>query len=253
VSTPKFRPLERSRAYQAVAARIEEMILQGELRPGDRLPSERDLSTQMQVSRPTVREAMRALENTGIVALRPNDPTGGAVVRMPDGAGLERSLVDLARYSQVSLGDLIGFRMLLETASCHLAARRNDPDLIAEIRVANEAVARAMDGPAAEFAAADVDFHAAVARASGNKMLELCTGAVKSAMATLIGDAMSRSPDEVKRDFVRRHNAIIRAIEAGDAGEAARRARQDLVDYYVPLLEGEEAESVNAMRELNGP
>ncbi|MBC8092981.1 MAG: FadR family transcriptional regulator [Pseudonocardia sp.] len=251
MSTPKFVPVTRSRAYQAVKAQIEEMILQGRLQPGDRLPSERELCAQMGVSRPTVREAMRTLESAGVVAMRPNDPTGGAVVRVPDGANLERSLLDLVRYSQLSLGDLVGFRMLIETTACHLAAQRQDPDRLADIRRAHLAVSDAIThGTDDEFVAADIEFHAAVARASGNRLLELCTSAVKAAMAGLIGDAMVKSGGAAKRDFARRHALIVAAIEDNDAERAAACACTDIVDYYLPLVRGDETRTVRALEAL---
>lgn len=249
----KFEHVTRTRAYEAVVSQVEERILRGELRPGDRLPSERELCTQMGVSRPTVREAMRALENAGMVALRPNDPAGGAIVRLPDGSDFGRSLLSLVRFSQMSLADLIGFRLLIETAACYLAADADDPRLVDSIIEAHEAVERALDGSDADFVAADIEFHVAIARASGNRMLELCTNAVKSAMGSLIGETMVRTQGAAKRDFVRRHLLIVEAIKAGSALGASERARQDIVDCYLPLLNVEDASHVHALRALMTP
>ncbi|MBB5070510.1 FCD domain-containing protein [Saccharopolyspora gloriosae] len=246
--TPKFAPVARTRAHEAVKAQIEEKILQGQLQPGDRLPSERELCAQMGVSRPTVREAMRTLESAGVVVLRPNDPTGGAIVRMPDGANLERSLLDLVRYSQLSLGDLIGFRMLVETTACHLAAQRRDQAQIDGIVRAQLAVEAAVEsGTNEEYIAADVEFHVSVARASGNRLLELSTSAVRAAMAGLIGDATLKGGDAVKRDFVRRHGAVVDAIRLGDPDLASSCARRDIVDYYLPLAEDDEVGTLSAL------
>lgn len=251
--TARFAKVSRPRAYQVVVAQVEEAILRGELRPGDRLPSERELCTQLGVSRPTVREAMRALENAGMVRLRPNDPNGGAIVRLPGGEEFERSLLSLVRFSQISLGDLVGFRMMIETAACYLAAHTDDATLIDSIIEAHEAVERVADGPDAAFIAADIEFHVAVAKASGNRMLELCTHAVKSAMATLIGDAMVKTEGRAKLDFVKRHAAIVDAIKENAPGRAAACARQDIVDYYVPLLAAEDVSHVYALRALVTP
>lgn len=253
MSIAKFDQISRKRAYEAVVSQVEDRILRGELRPGDRLPSERELCSQMGVSRPTVREAMRALENAGMVALRPNDPAGGAIVRLPDGADFGRSLLSLVRFSQMSLADLIGFRLLIETAACYLAANAEDASLVDSIIDAHEAVERALDGTDAEFVAADIAFHVAIARASGNRMLELCTHAVKSAMASLIGETMIRTHGAAKRDFVRRHELIVEAIKSGSAHGASERARQDIVDCYLPLLNVEDASHVHALRALMTP
>jgi len=251
--TARFARVTRTRAYQAVVTQVEESILRGALRPGDRLPSERELCAQLGVSRPTVREALRALETAGMVVLRPNDPTGGAVVRLPGGEEIERSLLSLVRFSQVSLADLVGFRMMIETAACYLAAHTDDATLVDSIIDAHEAVERAVEGPDADFVAADIEFHVAIAMASGNRMLELCTNAVKSAMATLIGDAMVRSNGAAKLDFVRRHAAVVEAIKEGSPARAAEHAREDIVDCYVPLLGVEDASHVYALRALVTP
>lgn len=253
MSIAKFDQISRKRAYEAVVSQVEERILRGELRPGDRLPSERELCSQMGVSRPTVREAMRALENAGMVALRPNDPAGGAIVRLPDGADFGRSLLSLVRFSQMSLADLIGFRLLIETAACYLAAHAEDASLVDSIIDAHEAVERVLDGTDAEFVAADIEFHVSIARASGNRMLELCTHAVKSAMGSLIGETMIRTQGAARRDFVRRHELIVEAIKSGSARGASERARQDIVDCYLPLLNVEDASHVHALRALMTP
>lgn len=253
MAAPKFVPVTRHRAYQAVVQQIEEAVRKGDLRPGDRLPSERELCAQMGVSRPTIREAMRSLESAGMVELRPNDPTGGAVVRLPDGAGLERSLQSLVRFAQLSLADLIGFRLLIETTACYLAAQTEDPGAIDKIVAAHKAVAEVVDGTDAEFVAADINFHMTIAMVSGNKMLELCTNAVRSAMGTLIGDAITKTRGKARHDFVRRHGAIVDAIRDGSPARAADRASQDIVDYYVPLLTVEEAQHVTALQALVTP
>jgi GntR family transcriptional repressor for pyruvate dehydrogenase complex len=253
MAPPNFVPVTRYRASEAVVRQIEEALLRGELRPGDRLPSERELCEQIGVSRPTLREALRSLESAGIVQLRPHDPTGGAVVRLPDGGEFQRSLLSLVRFSQVTLADLIGFRMLTESTACWLAAQSSDRSLVEAVVEAHEGVAAVVDGCDAEFVAADIGFHVAIARASGTKMLELCTNAVKSATATLIGDTLTKSRGAARLDFIRRHGAIVEAVQAGSAQRAAERARQDIVDTYVPLLTDEEAQHVRALRAFVTP
>lgn len=254
MADPRFVPVTRHRAYESVVHQVEEALLRGDLRSGDRLPSERELCLQMGVSRPTVREALRALEIAGMVEMRPNDPTGGAVVRLPDSAGFERSLVSLVRFSQVSLADLVGFRMLIETTACHLAARSDDAAAIEQIATAHAAAERLAGGDDDdEFVAADIAFHVAIAKASGNRMLELCTDAVRSAMESLIGDAISRTEGAARRDFVTRHGMILKAIRDRDPQEAAQRARRDIVDYYVPLLDRGQADHVDALQALLAP
>ena len=77
---PRFQPVQPVRAYQRIVEQVEEALARGDLRPGQRLPSERELVAQFEVSRSTVREALRVLESNGVVRSRPGDPNGPEVL-----------------------------------------------------------------------------------------------------------------------------------------------------------------------------
>jgi GntR family transcriptional regulator, transcriptional repressor for pyruvate dehydrogenase complex len=254
VTEPSFNRVTRTRAYQAVVAQIEDAIIRGELRPGARLPSEREMAGTFGVSRVTIREAVRALESAGLVKSKPNDPHGGAIIQLPSAENFERSLLSFVRFERVTLTDVIEFRLLIESAACHLAAHNRDPVQLDDIVHAHEELEAMVDVPTADFVAADIAFHLAVARASGSRLLELCTQAARSAIQLLISETLrdSRASD-VKADFVRRHGALVEAIKAGDGMEAARRSRQDIIDYYVPMLPEQEAVHVSSLLALLAP
>lgn len=76
----QFQPVQPVRAYQRIVEQIEEALSRGDLVPGQRLPSERELVTQFAVSRSTVREALRVLESNGMVRSRPGDPNGPEIL-----------------------------------------------------------------------------------------------------------------------------------------------------------------------------
>ncbi|MGA9925356.1 MAG: GntR family transcriptional regulator, partial [Isosphaeraceae bacterium] len=78
--SPIFEPIKPTRAHEAVLAQLQRKILKGELAPGDRLPSEREMMETFGVSRPTVREALRVAESLGLVAVRHGDPGGPQVL-----------------------------------------------------------------------------------------------------------------------------------------------------------------------------
>lgn len=118
----KFTPARRVRAYESIVKQIEDAIYRGELRPGQRLPSERELTTEFAVSRATVREALRVLESSGLVRSRQGDPTGGAEVQEFSPDGLRKSLTAMVHLEKFDITDLVQFRMVIEGSATYLAA-----------------------------------------------------------------------------------------------------------------------------------
>src|SRR5438045_8280881 len=115
-----IEPIRRIRLYQGIVEQIEGLLEKGDLRPGDQLPPERQLAEQFQVSRASVREALRTLELLGIVETRAG---GGTFVRQTSPDDLARPLTGLISRGH-SLADVIEFRGLIEPAIAALAAER---------------------------------------------------------------------------------------------------------------------------------
>jgi GntR family transcriptional repressor for pyruvate dehydrogenase complex len=166
---PMVEPIRRSRLSQQIVAQICQLIRQGRFRPGDRLPPERELSEQLQVSRASLREALRALEVSGIVEARHG---GGTFVRDFSELEVISPLALVLEASDDIVGDLWEARVIFEPSIAALAALRATPiDL--------EALAAIVDRQAGEFEGAegneravslDREFHTAIARASGNEV-----------------------------------------------------------------------------------
>ena len=129
------------RAYERIVEQIEEAIESGALQPGERLPSERELMAQFSVSRSTVREALRVLQARGLVRSRPGDPHGAEVLPFSP-AALHKSMTTLARVDELSLGELVQFRMVLDASANLLAARLRTDEELAEMDAAIAAHAR---------------------------------------------------------------------------------------------------------------
>ena len=216
-----WQPIERTRAYEQVIGRIEEQILAGALRVGDRLPAERDLSSMLGVSRAAVREAMRALEAMGVVSPGPGRDAGTVLTSMSSeslGAWL-RLHVLLAKYP---MDDVIEARVMLERRSAALAAAHADD----ERRSRLTQLAKAMEAPdlaREEFNSLDTEFHIAIAEAGGNGLVADLTSAIRTSMATPILDSFRRSDDwpGVHSRLVAGHRAILDAILARDEEAAA--------------------------------
>lgn len=172
-----YTPIQSIKVFEQVAMQIEKRILDGELRSGDRLPTERELAEQFQVSRTAVREAMKILAQKGLVDMRPGRGTiviDGAHEAMQDSIGLVMKL----KLGEVGGSDnLVEVRGILETEIAALAAARATEKEIAAMR---EAV-RIMDeslNDADTYIAADNRFHEALARATQNALIIILVNSI---------------------------------------------------------------------------
>lgn len=230
----RLEPLARAKTYELVVRQIKEEIFAGRLRPGDRLPGERQLSEQLQVSRPSVREAVRILQAMEVVRSRPGaGPGSGMVVATAPG----RALSDLLRLhvavSSYSMSDVVRVRMALEDRSVRRLAQRFAEVDTAEVR---ETLAQ-MASPGLDretFHDLDTEFHLALARCADNALLADLMSALRDAvrrpMATAFGDAADW--DDRVPELVREHELIFTAIAAGDPDAAAELMRAHVEGFY---------------------
>ena len=163
-------PVQFTKVFERVAEQIEKRILDGELRKGDRLPTERELAEQFQVSRTAVREAMKSLAQKGLINMRPGRGTiviDGAREAMQNSISLMMKL----KLGEVGGSDnLVEFRVILETEIAALAAARATEK---EISAMHEAI-RIMDeslNDADAYINADNEFHEALAQATQNALI----------------------------------------------------------------------------------
>ncbi|NUW43677.1 FadR/GntR family transcriptional regulator [Nonomuraea rhodomycinica] len=208
----------------ALTERMLELIRAGGLRPGDRLPSTRELSQRFAVTTPTLREALRRLEATGAVEMRHGS---GIYV----GADIERVVLpnpNMREMDGEQLLELLGARVVIEPPLAAMAARRAaGAELAALERVLDEA-ARHLRGEDAELHETNMTFHRATARLAGNSVLH----EIVDSLLTVHGPeqrAILQIFDDRRRDY-EEHRAILEAIVAGDAAAAEERMRAHLVD-----------------------
>jgi DNA-binding FadR family transcriptional regulator len=211
-----------------VVAQFEELIESGEWPLGSKIPAEPELVAALGVGRNTVREAVRALEHTGLLEPRRGD---GTYVRAT--SGLRAAILRRARRSTVL--DVLAVRTSLERdAAATAAVRRTDADITA-IRTAAAARRASCDGgDRAAFVAADLAFHHAVIAATGNPVLiDLYIGltdALQHTVATV--DELDDDPAAFPG-----HDELASAIIAGDP-VAARTAAESYLDAARTLVEG---------------
>lgn len=241
----RVRPV---RLYERIVEQVEARIASGELRPGQRLPSERDLVTQFGASRSTVREALRVLEAGGLVRSRPGDPRGPEIM-IPEPLHLERQLARLATASRMTLVELVGSRMILDAAATRLAARLRTEGELAEMAEAIEAMQVALDNGHDAFSEADLAFHEVVARASHNSLVEVCNAAVRDVVVRLVATRISGAADAIAlmQLSLDHHRTVLEAIRRGDGEGAARDCTQSLFAYYAIYLDEPDRETLRAL------
>lgn len=208
---------------EAVAARIRDGILRGDYRPGDRLPAERDLARELGVNRASVREALRKVEQLGLVAVRRG---GGSSVRPVRDASLEvvRHLLALPGGAHRRLvPQLLDVHEMLVSGAARLAVERGDDE---QLLHAGELVRR-LAAPAtrgAERAALVEALVDTITEASGNLVLRLCRNALRPVLAEELGALrhVLRPPAESLRTHARAIETAIARRDAVAAEEAVR-------------------------------
>ncbi|MFC0534202.1 FadR/GntR family transcriptional regulator [Phytohabitans kaempferiae] len=213
-------------AYDRLAEAIRDQILAGELRPGDRLPTEPEMSSRFKVSRSTAREALRALASQGFVTIR-RGVAGGVFVAPPDpeqvSETLQNSLVRLTAGTHVSIAALLEMRELLEVPAAEMAALRHTTQEISAIRQALFDPDQV--DPATVFTS-NRDFHIAVLRAAHNPMIEMVVEPIFAVIKERL--LRDRAPERFWHQVDADHREILGHLEARDQAGAREAARAHL-------------------------
>jgi GntR family transcriptional regulator, transcriptional repressor for pyruvate dehydrogenase complex len=222
-----IEPIRRSRLYQGIVEQIEGLLEKGDLRTGDQLPPERQLAEQFQVSRASVREALRTLELLGIVETRAG---GGTFVRQTSPDDLARPLTSLITRGH-SLADVIEFRGLIEPAIAALAAERIAPAQLTELgEIFAEQERKVATGE--PYAEEDTRFHELIGEASRNELLTTMLG--------VIWDVLRESREQWLQTNQRAHSSVDahRRILAGLSAHDPEAARRAAAEHIKAVGEG---------------
>ena len=225
--------MSRIDAVTQLADALERAILAGELKPGDLLPSERDISTQRGVSRSVVREALGRLASLGLVR---SVHGSGTRVEAPSSRPVTVGYRRLLTRPDFRLEDLAAVRMPLETTIAALAAARRTAEHLARLEEAQKALGNPR-GSLEGHVRADLDFHAALADATGNPLFQV----VLAPIVELLVESRRRTLGRYGADLAHRHHArILEDVRAGDAEAAARAMREHIETNFQHLHEAGE-------------
>lgn len=250
VEMPLIGSVRATATYELVVEQVRRAIYLGRFLPGDKLPPERDLASQMGVSRTTIREAVRVLEGEGLVTVR-RGATGGLIVLGQ--AKLTPGQVKSYMEAQRGLLDSVfEFRLANECAAASLAATRRTETHLKRLgraleemdRLGATAEARERTGNIARFSAWDSEFHLGIAQASLNPFLVKAVEDARAAMFLPIGRVFTRLEDHANEH----HAAIFEAVRDRDATAAAAHM-QAHIEATRRALHGLLPKAKKAMRE----
>ncbi|MBB3930431.1 GntR family transcriptional repressor for pyruvate dehydrogenase complex [Kaistia hirudinis] len=233
-----FQPVASRAAADDVARQIEHLVLEGVLHPGDRLPGERELSAQLGVSRPILREALKALEANGLIESRHG---GGTYVAAIEGDIFAAPIVELIAASPKAAEDYLAFRREIEaTAAAMAAARATEADrtILDRILLQMEEAHRAAD--LQREAALDVEFHKAIGEATHNIVMIHVLRACYRLLSEGVFRNRSRlyGKDGSRDALLAQHRSLLAAIATGDAA-MARNAGIAHIDYVEAALKAD--------------
>jgi GntR family transcriptional regulator, transcriptional repressor for pyruvate dehydrogenase complex len=245
---PEFTAVKPVRAYETIVEQIERAIRDGSMKPGDRLPSERDLMVTFACSRATVREALRVLESAGLVRSRPGDPRGPEILQASPTV-LHKTMERLLHAGSVDLTELLQFRIMLEGAACALAASHRTDDDLAAMDAAIDRMEAAIAAGATDFSTADVEFHQTVWRASGNRLLEVCGSAAREAVLGMMQQSLGAADDRGRRmrEWLDHDREVRDAIARRNGTRAGALTRMSLIEYYAPYVDDADRASLELL------
>ena len=242
-TAPTLSP--RANLSTFLAQQVLSLIRDGDLKPGDRLPSAKDLATTFSVATPTMREALRRLQATGVIDIRHGS---GIYVRRDR----DRLMLSNPAYGELethTILQVLDARLLIEPHLAELAALRVTEDDVTELHVALAAAESALHFPDDRYIQANNDFHMTIARMAGNTVLmHVVESLVEIYSAELHLVDPSRTLVEIRARDHENHRRVVAAIEVADGPAAAAAMR-----HHIDVARGTLAPRLAGATEVTAP
>lgn len=227
-----FRAVASGNVFEETVQRLAHAIKIGAVPYGEHFPPERELAPRLAVSRVTLREAIRALEQAGYVESRRGRTGGTFVIYRPQHERSKRTARRLAREMGPALLDALDFRRVVEPGAAELAAERADPAGAQRIGALARTAQEAAEGL---YRGADAQFHLAIAELAGSPSVRAAVADLQMQLTDLLA-SIPRLERAIEHADVQ-HHAIVQAVGAGDA-PAARTAMEEHIEATASLLRG---------------
>jgi GntR family transcriptional repressor for pyruvate dehydrogenase complex len=224
-----FKPVRTGKVSNLIIEQIKSAIHAGTLKPGDRLPSERELAESFQASRISIREALKRLEAAGLVAVKVGS---GVFVAQMDSKLMSESLSSILRVQNGTLDDLTEARLTFEPSVARLAAEKATPEDIAMLEENIHQAEMAIRSNVSAYEK-NIEFHSLIAQATRNLTITLTMKTMLDVMKDMSSDiAKENLPQSVNRfahQAVRVHKEIVRALKEKDSERVYSLMQKDIL------------------------
>ena len=225
MNPPKITTRQEKKAYRQIVEAILGMITDGSLEYGSKLYKEQELGQLLGVSRPTLREALRALEILGIVTVRPRN---GIIINHPDYNEGYLPLSYILSFEKTSPHELYGLRKAIQIELAWQAAQKRTLEQVEELQEIVRRTEQGMDVDNEEFSQMDNDFHQQIILCSGNMLAYKMMLTLSSVIQQQLFDIFRTISPERRRLTLLHHREITARIAAQDAAGAQMMMREHL-------------------------
>lgn len=231
----ELKPIKTRKIYEEIIEQIRELVTRGELKPGDRLPSERDLVERLKVSRASIREALSALEMMGLLEVRSGE---GTFVRKLKPESVVAPLAWMLSMEKGTVLEILEVRKILEVQAVRLAAERAQQSDLRELAEALEDMKKEMVNSDLGGEQADLRFHYAIMRATNNKILIRLMDTISDIMRHMLETSRSKLYEGKYTPALlfSEHILIYEAIKNKDPEMASQRLLEHLIGVEEELI-----------------
>jgi DNA-binding FadR family transcriptional regulator len=228
-------PVKQEKRHQVISREIRKTIIDGTMRPGDRLPAERELSGIFQASRIVIREALKSLEASGLVVIKPGS---GVFVANGSSKTMSDSLYSILRMQNTSISEVTEARLIMEPNIARIAAQRaTEADfqrLEANIREARR-VSREKVPPTAQ----NIGFHSILAEMTHNAVVILTMKSLLEVLDAMFLDFSRNAARRLRiaRDSLNQHVKVLQALRERDPEKVYRLMFDHIVEIQSGLTE----------------
>ena len=230
-AAPAFAPIHTRRAFEEVCDRVRAQIAAGTLRPGDKLPPERELSLQLGVGRNALREALRSLEIAGIVRLQ-KGTKGGAFIQSGDASRMNEVVRDMLSLGSISVAELTESRVHIQDLVVRLACERaTSADLAALDANIERTELMTAEGRYLDRVECSRDFYRLLVAAAHNQVLAMMVRSITEILMQFVYTRVAAGGRPQPR-LVEKRRAFVTALRAGDADTATQLMRTHLASVH---------------------
>jgi GntR family transcriptional repressor for pyruvate dehydrogenase complex len=226
-----FIPLSTKRIFEQIADQIRDLIYSGVFRPGEKLPSERELAIQFHVGRTALREALRVLENEGLISIKQGS-NGGSFISKPGIHNVTKSAMDLFSLEELSLQDITEARIPLELAVLDFVMDRiteEDFEHLDKMNISTDEYLRRGDTPVSDI----TNFHVYLAKATKNPVFEMLVGSIVNLVFKVLGRIENREGQNMALDrHLFQHKQVLESLGNRDLEEAKKAMKNHIISTH---------------------